>query len=55
MDNNKVKVAVIQESKLTPKSKNPCIENYTIVRKDCPHDLGGGLLIFIHGSVNFSK
>ena len=55
MDNNKVKVKVIQESKLTPKSKNPCIHNYTTVRKDRPHGQGGGLLIFIHISVTFSK
>ena len=55
MENNKVKVAVIQESKLTPKSKNPCIQNYTTVRNDRPHGQGGGLLIFIHRSVTFSK
>ena len=55
MENNKVKVAVIQESKLTPKSKNPCIQNYTTVRKDHPHCQGGGVLIFIHRSVTFSK
>ena len=46
MENNKVKVAVIQESKLTPKSKNPCIQNYTTARKDCPRGQGGGLLIY---------
>ena len=55
MENNKVKVAVIQESKLTPKFQNPCIQNYTTVRKDRPHGQGGGLLIFIHRSVTFSK
>ena len=55
MENNKVKVAVIQESKLTPKSKNPCIQNYTTVRTDRPHYQGGGLLIFIHISITFSK
>ena len=55
MENNKVKVSVIQESKLTLKSKNPCIQNYTTVRNDRPHGLGGGLLIFIHRSVTFSK
>ena len=55
MRNNKVKVAVIQESKLTPKSKNPCIQNYTTVRKDRPRGQGRGLLIFIHRSVTFSK
>ena len=52
---NKVKVAVIQESKLSPKSKNPCIQNYTTVRKDRSHGEGGGLLIFIHRSITFSK
>ena len=55
MENNKIKVSVIQESKLTPKSKNPCIQNYTTVRKDRPHGQGRGLLIFIHRSVTFSK
>ena len=55
MENNKVKVAVIHESKLTKKSKNPCIQNYTTVRKDRHHGQGGGLLIFIHRSVTFSK
>ena len=51
LERNKVKVAVIQESK----SKNPCIRNYTIVRKDRPHGHGGGLLVFIHESITFSK
>ena len=54
-ENHEDKVVVIQESKLTPKSKNPCIENYSTVRKDRPHGQGGGLLIFIHRSVTFSK
>ena len=34
---------------------NPYIQNYTTVRKDRHHGLGGGLLIFIHRSVTFSK
>ena len=34
METNKVKVAVIQESKLTSKSNNTCIQNYITVRKD---------------------
>ena len=55
LERNKVKVAVIQESKLSPKSKNPCIQNYTTVHKDRPHGQGGGLLIFIHRSITFSK
>ena len=55
LERNKVKVAVIQESKLLPKSKNPCIQNYTTVRKDRSNGQGGGLLIFIHRSITFSK
>ena len=44
----KVKVAVILESKLSPKSKKPCIRNYTAVCKVHPHGQRGGLLIFIY-------
>ena len=55
LERNMVKVAVIQESKLSPKSKNPCIRKYTTVRKDRPHGQGGRLLIFIHSSITFSK
>ena len=44
---NKVKMAVIQELKLSPKSKNLCIQKYTTVRKDRSYGQGGGLLIFI--------
>ena len=51
LERNKVKVAVIQESK----SKNPCIRNYTTVRKDRPNGHGRGLLVFIHESIPFSK
>ena len=43
LERNKVKVAVIQESKLSPKCKNPCIRNYNTVRTDRPHGQGGGL------------
>ena len=55
LERNNVKVAVIQESKLSSKSKNPCIQNYITVRKDRSHGQGGGLLIFIHRSITFSK
>ena len=34
LERNKVKVVMTQDSKLSPKSKNPCIQNYTTVRKD---------------------
>ena len=55
VERNKVKVAVIQDSKLSPKSKNPCIQNYTRLCKDRSYGQGGGLLIFIHRSITFSK
>ena len=45
LERNKVKVAAIQESKLSPKSKNTCMQNYTAVRKDRSHGQGGGLLM----------
>ena len=48
-------MAVIQESKLSSKPKNSSIRNYTTVRKDHPHGHGGGLLVFIHESIIFSK
>ena len=44
---------MIQESKLTSKSKNPCICNNTTACKDRPHSHDGGLAIFIHRSITF--
>ena len=55
LEKNKVKVAVIQESKLPSISKNSCIRNYTTVRTDRPHDHGGGLIVFIHKLITLSK
>ena len=55
LERNKVKVTVIQESKLSSKSEKSCIRNYTTVRKDRPHGHGRGLLVFIHKSRTFSK
>ena len=49
-----VKVAAIQESKLTTKSRIPNIQNYTLVRQDLRQGPGGGLLLFIHNSVSFN-
>ena len=50
LERSKVKVAVIQESKLSSKFKNSYIRNYTTVHKDRRHGHGGGgvLLVFIH-------
>ena len=41
-----VKVADIQESKLTAKSRSPNIQNYTLVRQDRHQGPGEGLLFF---------
>ena len=42
-----VTVAVIQESKLSPNSETPSIQNFTTVRKDRRQGQGGGLLTLI--------
>ena len=51
---NNVKMAVIQESKLSSNSKTPSIQNFTI-RKEHRQGQGGGLLTLIHKSINFSR
>ena len=55
LERHKVKVAVIQESKLTIISRTPNIQNFTTVRKDCDQGQVGGLLTLIHKSINFSR
>ena len=50
-----VKVAAIQESKLTAKSRSPNIQIYTLVRQDRRKGPGGGLLFLIHNSVSFNR
>ena len=50
-----MKVAVIQESKLTLNSRTPNIQNFTTVRKDRHQGQGGGLFTLIHKSINFSR
>ena len=55
MEKHKVKVAVIQESKLSQTSSAPCIQNYTTVRKDRRLGQGGGLLTFVHKSISYLR
>ena len=50
-----VKVAAIQESKLTAKSRSPNIQYYTLVRQDRRQGPCGGLLFLIHNSVSFTR
>ena len=55
LEAHNVKVAAIQESNLTAKSRSPNIQNYTLVRHDQRQGPGGGLLFFIHNSVSFTR
>ena len=55
LERHKVKVAVIQESKLTLNSRTPNIQNFTTVRKDRDQGQGGGLLTLIHKSINLTR
>ena len=55
LEAHNVKVAAIQESKLTAKSRSPNIQNYTAVRHDRRQGPGGGLLFFINNSVSFTR
>ena len=55
LEAHNVKVAAIQESKLTAKSRSPNIQNYTLVQQDRRLGPGGGLLFFIHNSVSFTR
>ena len=55
LERHTVKVAVIQESKLTLNSRTPNIQNFTTVRKDCHQGQGRGILTLIHKSINFTR
>ena len=55
LERHKVKVAVIQESKLTLNSRTPNIQNFSTVRKDRHQGQGGGFHTLIHKSINFSR
>ena len=55
LERHKVKVAVIQEPKLSSNSKTQSIQNFTTVRKDRRQSQGRGLLTLIHESINFSR
>ena len=52
IDNN-VKIAAFQETKLTKDAKFE-VPNFTSVRKDRTKNKGGGLLLLVHDSINFS-
>jgi exonuclease III len=53
--NHHVKVAAIQETKYTPKSKSPVSVDYNFVRKNRPVGRGGSLAFLIHNSVQYTN
>ena len=55
LERHKVKVAVVQELKLTLNYRTPNIQNFTTVRKYRHQGQGGGLLTLIHKSINLSR
>ena len=44
----------IQETKLTPKVKTPKVHNFTTVRNDRLHKIGGGLITLIRDNITFT-
>jgi exonuclease III len=54
LTNHRVKIAALQESKLTTKSKTPSFLGYNVVHKDRPVGRGGGLALLVHDSVCFT-
>ena len=55
LEAHNVKLASIRESKLTPQSRSPNIQNYTLVRQDRRLGPERGLLFCIHNSVSFTR
>ena len=55
MDKNNIKIAAIQETKLTTKSSDPKARNYTILRQDRGRNKGGGLAFLVHESIDFHQ
>jgi hypothetical protein len=53
--NHDIKVACIQESKLSSKSKTPPFPGYAVVRRDRPVGNGGGLVILVQDSIPYTN
>ena len=54
LDKRQVKVACLQETKLTAAARTPSFRNYAVLRRDRPNGGGGGLITLIHQSISFS-
>ena len=47
MEENKIKIAALQETKLMPNQKDPNTANFTLVREDRDRSKGGGLAFLV--------
>ena len=54
MERKNIKIAAIQESKLSSRNKLTCSSNYTLIRLDRDKDAGGGIAFILHNSVKYS-
>ena len=53
IEKDDIKIAAIQETKLTDKSKLPAIKNFNLVRKDRGTNKGGGVAFLVHEDIPF--
>ena len=50
-----IKIAVLQETKLSSSSRSPIFPGYAVIRKDRTRNAGGGLITLVHNSLAFSE
>ena len=55
LNQNDVKIAALQETKLNKKGKPINIPNYTLINQYRQRDSGGGVAFLIHESINFEE
>ena len=55
LDDRKILVACVQETKLSDRSPPPTFKNYSVIRKDRPGGRGGGLITLVHHSVKYQE
>ena len=53
LKSRQVKIACIQETKLSPSSRTPSFPGYAVLRLDRPRGRGGGVITLIHHSISF--
>ena len=55
MEENKINIAALQETKLMPHQKDPNTANFTLVREDRDRNKGGGLAFLVHKTIQFQQ